>query len=157
MTQKLTKPSLFILDVDGVLSTGQFLYDSNGKQFKIFGAHDSEGLQIISKFIKTIFISADRRGFEISKRRVEDMGFELNLILESERLDYFEKFESENVVFMGDGYTDSIVFKNIYYSIAPKNAVSYARNKADFVTSTNAGEGAVFEACMHLKEKFFND
>ena len=38
--------------------------------------------------------------------------------------------------------------------IAPKNAVSYARNKADFVTSTNAGEGAVFEACMHLKEKF---
>ncbi len=58
---------------------------------------------------------------------------------------------------MGDGYTDSIVFKNIFYSIAPKNAVSYARNKADFVTSTNAGEGAVFEACMHLKEKFFND
>lgn len=157
MTQKLTKPSLFILDVDGVLSTGQFLYDSNGKQFKIFGAHDSEGLQIISKFIKTIFISADRRGFEISKRRVEDMGFELNLILESERLDYFQKFKSENVVFMGDGYTDSIVFKNIYYSIAPKNAVSYARNKADFTTSTNAGEGAVFEACMHLKEKFFND
>lgn len=157
MTQKLTKPSLFILDVDGVLSTGQFLYDSNGKQFKIFGAHDSEGLQIISKFIKTIFISADRRGFEISKRRVEDMGFKLNLILESERLDYFQKFKSENVVFMGDGYTDSIVFKNIYYSIAPKNAVSYARNKADFTTSTNAGEGAVFEACMHLKEKFFND
>ena len=68
------KPSLFVLDVDGVLSSGQFLYDSNGKQYKIFGPHDNDGLKLISKYIKIRFISADTRGFEISKKRVEDMG-----------------------------------------------------------------------------------
>ncbi len=157
MTTVVNKPNLFILDVDGVLSTGQFLYDSNGKQYKIFGAHDNEGLKIISKHIKVNFISADSRGFEISKTRVEDMGFEINFVSEDERIDFFQGLSSENIAFMGDSYTDSLVFENLFYSIAPKNAVSYAQEKADFVTKTKGGEGAVFEACMHLKEKFFND
>ena len=58
---------------------------------------------------------------------------------------------------MGDGYTDSLIFDKVFYSIAPKNAISYAIEKADFVTNSNAAEGAVFEACMHLKDKFFNE
>ena len=62
------KPNLFVLDVDGVLSSGQFLYDTNGKQYKIFGPHDNDGLKLISSYIKIRFISADIRGFEISKK-----------------------------------------------------------------------------------------
>jgi len=151
------KPSLFVLDVDGVLSSGQFLYDSNGKQYKIFGPHDNDGLKLISKYIKIRFISADTRGFEISKKRVEDMGFEISLISEEERESFFENLNVNEVVFMGDGYVDSLVFDKVLYSIAPKNAISYALQKADFITNTNAAEGAVFEACMHLIEKFFNE
>jgi len=156
MKNRIIKPSLFILDVDGVLSSGQFLYDSSGKQYKIFGAHDNEGLKLISSHIKISFISADSRGFEISKKRVEDLGFEISLIGEDKREDFFEKLNDE-VVFMGDGYTDSLIFDKVFYSIAPKNAISYAIERADFVTNSNAAEGAVFEACMHLKEKFFNE
>ncbi len=156
MVEKIIEPNLFILDVDGVLSTGQYLYDANGKQYKIFGPHDNEGLKIISNFIKIEFISADERGFKISKTRVEDMGFELSLINEDERKNYFANFKNDNVIFMGDSYTDSLIFDEVFYSIAPKNAVSYAVDKANFVTNLNAGEGAVFEACMHLKEKFFD-
>lgn len=84
------------------------------------------------------------------------MGFELSLINESERGNYFEKFKNDNLIFMGDSYTDSLIFDKVFYSIAPKNAVSYAVDKANFVTNLSAGEGAVFEACMHLKEKFFD-
>ena len=58
---------------------------------------------------------------------------------------------------MGDGYADSLVFDKVFYSIAPKNAISYALEKADFITNSNAAEGAVFEACMHLLEEFFNE
>ncbi len=151
------KPNLFVLDVDGVLSSGQFLYDTNGKQYKIFGPHDNDGLKLISSYIKIRFISADIRGFEISKKRVEDMGFEISLISEDEREGFFENLNSDNVVFMGDGYADSLVFDKVFYSIAPKNAISYALEKADFITNSNAAEGAVFEACMHLLEEFFNE
>ena len=35
MTKKT--PSIFILDVDGVLTNGQFLYTDKGKVMKIFG------------------------------------------------------------------------------------------------------------------------
>lgn len=157
MTTEVIRPNLFILDVDGVLSTGQHLYDSSGKQYKIFGPHDNEGLKIISNYLKVEFISADQRGFGISEKRVIDMGFEISLVSEDEREYYFEKLKNDNVIFMGDSYTDSLVFDKINYSIAPKNAISYAINKANFVTSLKAGEGAVFEACMHIKDKFFDD
>lgn len=157
MTTEVIRPNLFILDVDGVLSTGQHLYDSSGKQYKIFGPHDNEGLKIISNYLKIKFISADERGFGISEKRVKDMGFEISLVSENERENYFEKLKNDTVIFMGDSYTDSLVFDKVLYSIAPKNAVSYAINKANFVTNSKAGEGAVFEACMHLKEEFFDE
>jgi 3-deoxy-D-manno-octulosonate 8-phosphate phosphatase KdsC-like HAD superfamily phosphatase len=35
-----------IFDVDGVFTTGQFLYDVNGKAYKIFGPHDFDGLKM---------------------------------------------------------------------------------------------------------------
>ena len=28
-------PNIFILDIDGVMTTGQFLYSKNGKEYKI--------------------------------------------------------------------------------------------------------------------------
>ena len=38
---------VFILDVDGVMTSGQFIYGSSGKCFKIFGPDDSDGLSIL--------------------------------------------------------------------------------------------------------------
>ena len=59
----IKKPQLFILDVDGVLTTGTFFYDKNGKLLKEFGPDDHEALKILKKYLKIIFISADKRGF----------------------------------------------------------------------------------------------
>ena len=70
-------------------SSGQFLYDSSGKQYKIFGAHDNEGLKLISSHIKISFISADSRARNF-KKRVEDLGFEINLIGEDKREDFWK-------------------------------------------------------------------
>ena len=155
MLKSETKPDLFILDVDGVLSTGQFIYDSSGKKYKIFGSHDSEGLNILSEFIKIEFISADKRGFEISNKRVSDMGFKLNLVSEEDRRNHLEKLGFENVIFMGDGYYDALLFSEVNYSIAPANARKEALENADYVTENKAGEGAVMDACIHLNEKFY--
>ena len=44
------KPKIFVLDVDGVLTNGQFLYDQNGKSHKIFGADDSDALKLLEPF-----------------------------------------------------------------------------------------------------------
>ena len=36
------KLKVFILDVDGVMTTGQFFYSKDGKQMKVFGPDDND-------------------------------------------------------------------------------------------------------------------
>lgn len=43
------------------------------------------------------------------------------------------------------------------YSIAPKNARREVIKKAHFVTESKSGEGAVLDACLHIKNQFFNE
>ncbi|HAS85084.1 MAG TPA: phosphatase [Candidatus Yonathbacteria bacterium] len=145
-----------ILDVDGVLTTGQFLYTKDGKLAKIFGPHDNDGIKLISKLINVCAISADKRGFKITEKRVAiDMGLKLNLVSEATRLSWLEEnFDLSESAYVGDGIYDAMIFEHVAYSIAPANAFYLARNKADFVTSAKSGEGAVAEACLHLMEKF---
>ena len=40
-------PKNLILDVDGVFTTGQFLYTKEGKFAKVFGPHDNDGLKLL--------------------------------------------------------------------------------------------------------------
>ena len=148
-------PNHFVIDVDGVLSTGQFIYGETGKLYKIFGPHDSDGLKLIKEKVNISFISADESGFEISNKRVSDLGFKLELVSEKDRRNHLEKLGFENVIFMGDGYYDALLFSEVNYSIAPANARKEALENADYVTENKAGEGAVMDACIHLNEKFY--
>lgn len=141
----------FILDVDGVLTNGQFYYSDQGKVFKKFGPHDADGLKAINKYLSIRFISADKRGFGITKKRIEDMGFDVVLVAEETRSSWVESnYNFENLVFMGDGLYDVPVLKKSKFSIAPNNAVNEAKLAADFTTNADGGNGAVYEACMHL-------
>ena len=56
---------------------------------------------------------------------------------------------------MGDGYYDEEILKKSMYSIAPKNARKEAKEAADYVTDSNAGEGAVLDACLKLIDEYF--
>ncbi|MBX4199191.1 HAD hydrolase family protein [Candidatus Parcubacteria bacterium] len=146
-----------ILDVDGVLTTGQFLYTKDGKFAKVFGPHDNDGIKMLSGLMNIQAISADRRGFDITQKRVsEDMKLKLDLVSEDERLEWFKKnFDLTETIYMGDGMHDVDIFAHVAYSIAPASAFYLAREKASFVTTHRAGEGAVAEACLHIKDKFF--
>lgn len=150
-------PTDFVFDVDGVFTTGQFLYTIDGKFAKIFGPHDADGIKASKEHIRISAISADARGFSITKKRIEDdMGIPLTLVSESDRMDYFIKtYDPEKTIYMADGIHDIPLLKLTSYSIAPDNAYPTAKEAADYVTSLRAGEGAVAEACYHVLEKFF--
>ena len=75
----------FILDVDGVLTTGHMIYSQDGKKYKIFGPHDNDGLKMIKDLINIQFISADRNGYSITQKRILDMGFSVDLVSENDR------------------------------------------------------------------------
>lgn len=151
------KPKYFVLDVDGVMTNGQFVYTTAGKVSKTFGANDSDALSLIRDKLEVIFISGDKRGFEISKKRiVEDMSYPLHLVSTFERLPWFvENVKLEETIFMADGIYDGLVFPHVYYSIAPANAFFETKARANFVTKDSGGEGAVAEAVLHILENFF--
>ena len=151
------KPQFLILDIDGVMTTGQFLYSEKGKEYKIFGPHDNDGIKLIHEKIKVVFLTADKRGFAISNKRItDDMNQELILISESERLEFIKTtYGLANVIYMGDGYHDANILKQCFYGIAPKNARIEAKNAATYITPSNSGEGAVLDACLHIMERFF--
>jgi 3-deoxy-D-manno-octulosonate 8-phosphate phosphatase (KDO 8-P phosphatase) len=151
------RPKFFILDVDGVMTSGQFFYSENGKEMKIFGPDDNDGLSLLLPYLSISFVTGDRKGFPISKKRIsDDMNFDLDLVSTIKRIDWIkERFNPAEVIYMGDGIFDHYVMQNVGYSIAPKNADENAKKNANYVTSREGGNRAVAEACLHILEKFF--
>lgn len=151
------KPEVFILDVDGVMTTGHFYYTENGKVMKCFGPDDHDGISLLAQHLEIRFITGDSKGFGISKKRiVDDMKFKLDLVSTVNRLQWIsENFDPKKVIFMGDGIFDHYVFQSVKYGIAPHNADANAKRFASFVTERSGGDRAVAEACLHIMEKFF--
>ena len=147
----------FIVDVDGVLTNGQFVYTREGKLSKTFGADDHDALRLLNAHMQIHVISGDTRGFEITKKRVaEDMHLPLDLVSTSKRLDWIaSRFSLADTIYMGDGIFDAMVFAKVGYAIAPNNAFFKIKPYAHYITQAKGGEGAVAEACWHIIETFF--
>jgi 3-deoxy-D-manno-octulosonate 8-phosphate phosphatase (KDO 8-P phosphatase) len=152
-------PKIFILDVDGVMTTGHFYYSEDGKSFKVFGPDDHDALNLLKKYIDIRFVSGDRSGFNISKSRiVKDMGFKLDLVSTTNRIEWINKrYDPREVIYMGDGIFDHFVMQEVGYSVAPSSADFSAMKGASFVTKRSGGNRAVSEACFHIFDKFFKN
>ena len=149
----------FILDVDGVFTDGKFHYSKEGKMYKVFGDADNDALSMIKNRLNIEMVSGDKRGFSITKKRIQDdMGYPTSLVSTFERIDWIRKrFNPLETIYMGDGIYDPIVFEHVGFSIAPANAFYNTKKYAKFVTSSKGGEGAVAEAVIFIIEKIFKE
>lgn len=148
----------FVIDVDGVMTDGRFYYTAEGKVMKAFGADDHDALLLLRSHMKILFVTGDKKGFQISKKRIaDDMKFDLEVVSTIKRVEWMEDngYKLDETVYMGDGIFDALVFSKVAYGIAPNNAFYTTKKKADFTTRSSGGHGAVAEACIHLLEKFF--
>jgi len=150
------KPHYFILDTDGVITDGKMIYDKYGKKYKIFGQDDYDSLKLFKKYIKILFVTGDKEGFEISKKRVEDMGFSIKYLPIKIRESWIEKkFKLKNCIYMGDGIFDHLIMKKTYYSVAPNGTLDHVKKSAKYVTKRKPSERAVAEAVIHLLKKIY--
>ena len=150
------QPKIFILDVDGVLTDGGFYYTEEGKVMKKFSADDNDALSLLRPYMEILFVTGDKRGFEISNKRITDMHFSLELVSTIKRIDWIkERYNPEEVIYMGDGIFDHYVMREVGYAISTGDGDSHAQNYANYVTKRYGGHRAVAEACLHIMEKFF--
>ena len=152
-----SKPTHFIVDVDGVFTDGQFHYTKEGKVMKIFGPDDHDAILLLKKYIAIIAITGDKKGLSITRKRIEeDMKIPLHVVSTVKRVSWIkEHFDPQKTIYMGDGIFDAMVFKSVAYGIAPANAFFKIKEYAQYVTKAKGGEGAVAEACWYIAEKFF--
>jgi 3-deoxy-D-manno-octulosonate 8-phosphate phosphatase (KDO 8-P phosphatase) len=150
-------PKFFLLDVDGVMTSGHFIYSNKGKQYKIFGPDDHDALKLLKKFIKIEFVTSDLKGFSISKKRIkDDMGFPIHQVSMENRIKWAKKkFPLNKTIFMGDGIFDYLLMKEVFFSICPQNSSSICFKYASHITKKSGGDRAVAEACLFILKKFF--
>ena len=156
MDLKNLKIEELITDVDGVLTDGKYTYSEEGKIYKQFGPHDSDGFKIIKSLgIKVRAISADYRGFNITKKRLDDLGIEVDLVSEKDRLDWINNnCNIHETVYVGDGLYDAEVMSICAYAFAPSNALEITKTASNYVTKAKGGNGVIFEISMELLRIF---
>ena len=121
-----------IIDVDGVMTDGKFYYSHDGKVMKAFGADDHDALSILKNYINIIFVTGDKKGFKISKKRITShMGFPLYLVSTVQRVEWIQKrFELNKSIYIGDGFFDYLVMQKVGYSLTPNNSANFTKKKS---------------------------
>ncbi len=141
---------LLVLDVDGVLTRGDIIYDDEGRELKMFNVKDGLGIYLLGRLgIKTILLSA--RNSPILKKRAHDMKIAevMGGVLPKESVlkKIIKKYnvKLENICFVGDDLIDLGVMERVGLGVAVKDAVAKVRESAQYVTKGCGGEGAVRE------------
>jgi 3-deoxy-D-manno-octulosonate 8-phosphate phosphatase (KDO 8-P phosphatase) len=159
LENKIRKVTFLLLDVDGVLTDGRIIYDSNGYDSKFFDVHDGLGVYLLGRMgIKTILITA--KNSKSIKPRAKDMRVEAvyGNILPKTRV--YKKvlkvydLKDEEVCFVGDDLVDLCVLKRVGFPVATNNAASEIKQCALYTTQKDGGRGAVREVAeLILKTK----
>lgn len=155
LREKAEKIKILLLDVDGVLTDGRIIYDSRGRDMKLFDVHDGLGVHVLHRAgIKTILVTA--KGSRAIKPRAKDMRVEevienvfpkcvvLDKIIKKYKVDISE------VCFVGDDLVDLSVMKKVGFAIAVFNACPEIKQIADYITIREGGRGAVREVAELL-------
>jgi 3-deoxy-D-manno-octulosonate 8-phosphate phosphatase (KDO 8-P phosphatase) len=142
---------LLLLDVDGVLSDGGIVYDSEGRELKRFHIHDGLGIKLLQQQGIQVGIITGRVS-PMVERRAKELGIELLIQGREDKAHAMHEAMAQlsltldAVAYMGDDLPDLAAITQAGLGIAPANAVNIVRQHADLVTIASGGHGAVREA-----------
>jgi len=152
MQDRLKKIKLLILDVDGVMTDGRIIFDSNGIESKFFNVKDGHGIKMLQRSGIEIGIISGRESRVVANRATE-LG--INQVYQKsldKMVPYRQMLEAvgvadEEVAFMGDDVIDIPLLKRVGFAAAPADAVAEVRTLVHYVAKNRGGWGAVRELC----------
>lgn len=157
MKQRARKVRVILMDVDGVLTNGEIVYNSAGEEIKFFDAHDGLGIRLANEAgLKTGLISA--RDSEAIRMRARELKMEILFLgkyHKQKSYDTFKEnyhFKDEEVCFIGDDLPDLPVLNLVGFPVAVRNAYSAVKEKIPFHTQREGGRGAIREAIEYILE-----
>lgn len=145
------KVRLVCFDVDGTLTDGRLLFDSDGRELKAFHVRDGQGLALLRRTgIPVAFVTArastiaEQRAAELGAQAFTSVGDKLACVREiADR----QGIAMDAVAFMGDDLTDLSVLQAVGLSVAPSDAHGWVRERVHWRTVATGGMGAARELC----------
>lgn len=141
---------LVLLDVDGVLTAGEIIYDDAGRQIKIFNVKDGIGIRLLKEAGIGVGIITGRTG-QALRHRCENLGIDLIFdgVLRKDKalkkISASTGIDTTAMAYVGDDLPDLPVMKQVGLAVAVGDAHEIVRRQAHVVTQAPGGRGAVRE------------
>ncbi|MBE0442882.1 MAG: KdsC family phosphatase [Psychrobacter sp.] len=156
LIKKAGKVKLLVMDVDGILSNGQIIYDANGIETKAFSVQDGVGVKSLARYgILTAIITG--RSSAMVDKRAKEMGVHYvvqgrddKLIALTELLSMLDpalNITAADCAYMGDDLPDIKAMQTVGFAATVPNAHAEVISRSDTVTTRAGGTGAVREIC----------
>jgi len=151
----LSDIKLLIMDVDGVLTDGTIIVNSDGSETKFFSVLDGHGIRLWQRAgLKVALLSG--RASQPTRKRAEQLQIEYVFEDCHYKLPVVEKFldrlgiSPDKVAYIGDDLPDLPVIRYVGFGVAVANAVDQVKQYADYVTARPGGRGAVREVIEYI-------
>jgi 3-deoxy-D-manno-octulosonate 8-phosphate phosphatase (KDO 8-P phosphatase) len=154
----LSQIQLLVVDVDGVLTDGTITINADGSESKSFNSLDGHGIRLWQRAgLKVAFLSG-RESKPVSRRATQ---LEIDYCIQNshnklpalKKLLKQAKLTAEKVAYIGDDLPDLPAMGYAGFAAAVANAVDEVKQRADFVTTSPGGSGAVREVIEYILKK----
>ena len=153
LIDKLKPLKALIMDVDGVLTDGRIVIDSQGNEAKSFDVRDGHGLKLLQRggittalltgrYSRIVKLRAAELGIAIVHQRSHDKLASYRLIARHLQL------EDSEIAYIGDDLIDIPVLKRVGLAATVADAVPEVVRIADWQSRLPGGRGAVRELCQ---------
>lgn len=144
------KIKLLILDVDGVLTPGSIVYDSNGHELKFFNVKDGLSIKQLQQANINVAIITARSSVIIEKRATE-LNIKYLYQNQKSKVDAYHdllirlQLDPSEVAYLGDDWPDLPVLLKVGLPAVVNDAEELMKPHAKYITTKNGGQGAVRE------------
>ena len=157
LKEKILPIKALIMDVDGVLTDGRIVIDSNGVESKQFDVRDGHGLKMLDRSGVTLAFLTGRCSPVVSHRAAE-LGIEIVFQRCHDKLKAYRQIRDRlglgdhEVAYIGDDVVDIPVLLKVGFAATVADADSELVPIVDWQSSRSGGRGAVRELCRLIMQ-----
>ncbi len=146
---------LMLFDVDGVLTDGSIIVNSDGSESKQFNIRDGAGLVWAQRAGLSVGLLSARLA-DATTVRATQLGITIVVQGAANKLAGYEQILADEgltdaqVGYMGDDLQDLPVLRRAGFSAAPADAAPEVRAAVQWISASGGGRGAVRECIEHV-------
>ncbi len=152
MVEQIAEIKMLLMDVDGVLTDGRIIFDSNGIESKFFNVKDGHGIKMVQRSGIEVGIISGRES-QVVRNRAEELGISRVYLKAYDKLVPYREILAEtglldrHIAYIGDDIIDIPILRRVGFAAAPADAVAEVLPFVHYVAKNGGGWGAVREVC----------